>query len=89
MLQPLTDLIKGDDKKHNNNTKVEIPQDAKEAIELVKRKLTEAPILAFPRWKSEEPFNLYTDASAVATACIITQVQDKQERVIMYGSRAV
>ena len=53
----------------------------------MKQKLCSAPILAFPKFDSPHPFVLYTDASAVAVACMITQVQDGMERVLLYGSR--
>ena len=83
IMKPLSDLIKGLDNTHNLNEKVVLTDDAKEAIDTMKEKLMNPPILAFPDWKSKEKFRVYTDASKFAISCIITQYQDGIERVIL------
>ena len=58
----------------------------------MKLALLSAPILAFPDFASppdKAPFVLYTDASAVGIAGILSQTQDGQERVIAYLSRSL
>ena len=59
------------------------------AFETLRKKLTEAPILAHPQWDSGEPFILDTDWSATnrAIGCVLSQVQDGVERVIAYGGK--
>ena len=56
-----------------------------EAFELLKQRLTSAPILAFPNF--EIPFIVYTDASEYAMGAVLSQVQEGRERVIAYWSR--
>ena len=46
--------------------------------------MTSAPVLALPN--SVDRFILDTDASGTAIGAELLQVQDKQERVIAYGS---
>ena len=46
-----------------------------------------APILAYPRAQGQ--FVLDTDASAFAIGGVLSQVQDGEERVIAYGSKAL
>lgn len=55
ILQPLTDLLKGLDNDKKSTEKVGLTEPAKMAIDLIKKKLTEAPILAFPPWESKKP----------------------------------
>jgi hypothetical protein len=54
-----------------------------------KKKLAEAPILAYPQFNSSHPFILDTDWSKSANAIggVLSQEQDGQGRVIMYGAR--
>ena len=58
------------------------------AFRLMKKKLTSAPILAYPQFQGE-PFILDTDFSADPGAIggVLSQIQDGQERVIAYGAR--
>merc|ERR1711893_81089 len=56
------------------------------AFETLKVKLTSAPILGFANM--EDPFVLDTDASDVAMGAVLSQVQEGQEKVIAYGSKA-
>ena len=53
----------------------------KEAFELLKRKLCEAPILSLP--DRVENFVVYSDVSRVGLGCVLTQ----REKVIAYASR--
>jgi len=56
-----------------------------EAFENFKSWLCSTPVLAYPNIKL--PFILTTDASKVAIAAILSQVQDGVERPIAYASR--
>lgn len=78
-IAPLTDLIQKDSKR-----KVVWTAAAEEAFELIKHDLTHAPILVPADYSL--PFKLYTDASLIAGAGILTQIQSGQERVIAYHS---
>jgi hypothetical protein len=51
----------------------------------MKSRLCTTPVLAFPNF--ELPFILTTDASKVAVAAVLSQVQDGAERPIAYVSR--
>ena len=57
------------------------------AFELLKQKLTEAPILAHPDFGKE--FILDTDASGVAIAAVLSQKIDGKEHVIAYASKTL
>ena len=85
MIAPLFELVKG----HADDTKnhpIILSEEAREAIKIMKSKLTTAPILAFPDFYSEYPFIATTDASFVGISYMILQVQDGVERIICYGS---
>jgi hypothetical protein len=56
-----------------------------EAFEVLKLKLCTTPVLAFPNFN--QPFLLMTDASKVAVAAILSQVQNGVERSVAYASR--
>ena len=58
-----------------------------DAFNQMKNCLTEAPILAYPDFGKE--FILDTDASTLGIGGILSQVQDGEERVIAYASRAM
>ena len=49
---------------------------------LLKSKLTQSPLLAYPRFT--EPFIVSTDASDKAVGGVLSQIQDSHERVIAY-----
>ena len=57
-----------------------------EAFETLKEKLTHAPILAYPTVEGD--FVLDTDASVAAAGAVLSQIQEGQEKVIGYGSKA-
>lgn len=79
MLAPLTDLTKGD-----SRVKIEWNERAEEAFLKAKQALTSSAILASPDYGL--PFKIYTDASLVAGAAVLTQEQDGQEKVIAFHS---
>ena len=58
-----------------------------EAFESIKRKLMNAPILAFPQL--DEPFILDTDTSDRGLGAVLSQVQVGKELVITYAARAL
>ena len=59
----------------------------RDAFEILKKKLTSAPILAFP--KPSDTFILDTDASECGIGAVLSQRQEGIERVIAYGSRTL
>ena len=71
--------------------KQEIPANEEfiKAFETLKEKLLTAPILAYPRFNSPEPFILDTDwcQDGNAIGGVLSQVQDGVEKVIMYGGK--
>lgn len=62
-------------------------QDQEDAFERLKQALTTAPVLGLPN--SVDKFVLDTDASQVAVAGVLSQIQGNQERDISYGSFAL
>lgn len=79
LFAPLTDLIVKDSKQKTVWT-----EEAEAAFQRLKELLVSSPILAMADYTL--PFKVYTDASLVAGAGILTQVQDGKERVIAYHS---
>ncbi|KRX75070.1 Transposon Ty3-I Gag-Pol polyprotein [Trichinella sp. T6] len=62
--------------------------EAEEAFQRLKRALTMAPILAFPRF--DIPFVIDTDASETGIGAVLSQKHDPEgERVIAYASRTL
>ncbi|KRY19033.1 Retrovirus-related Pol polyprotein from transposon TNT 1-94, partial [Trichinella patagoniensis] len=62
--------------------------EAEEAFQRLKRALTTAPILAFPRF--DIPFVIDTDASETGIGAVLSQKHDPEgERVIAYASRTL
>ena len=61
--------------------------ECEEAFQAIKRKLMNAPILAFPQL--DVPFVLDTDASDSGLGAVLSQVQGGKERVIAYAARAL
>ena len=62
-------------------------EEAQDAFEALKTRLTSTPILAFPCL--QQPFILYTDASQFAIGTVLAQVQDGMEKAICYASKAL
>lgn len=63
-------------------------QECSEAFEILKQKLLQPPILAYPRFDGTK-FILQTDASTKGLGFILAQKQDGEEKVICYGGRAL
>nr|GEY12080.1 reverse transcriptase domain-containing protein [Tanacetum cinerariifolium] len=58
-----------------------------EALQTLKRKLTESPILISPNW--DLPFELMCDASDFAIGAVLRQRQEKHFRPIHYASKTM
>jgi hypothetical protein len=63
-------------------------EECNEAFKLLKQKLLEPPILAYPHFDGTQ-FILQTDASLKGLGFILAQQHDGKERVISYGGRAL
>ena len=61
--------------------------ECQKAFNILKERLTSAPILAYPR--GEGNFILDTDCSGVGMGAVLSQIQDGEEKVIAYGSHAL
>ena len=61
--------------------------ECEEAFQILKQKLTEAPILAYPIFNDENIYILDTDASLSALGGVLSQLQNGVERVIAYASQ--
>nr|GFB60402.1 reverse transcriptase domain-containing protein [Tanacetum cinerariifolium] len=78
--RPITRLLEKD-------TPFIFSQECVEAFQILKRKLTEAPILIAPDW--DMPFELMCDASDFAIGAVLRQHQDKHFRSIHYASKSM
>ena len=76
---PLTDLTKKDIPFHWST-------ECQEAFDLLKQKLVEAPILAYPSTDPEDIWILDADASQFAIGSVLSQVHQGKEMVIAYAS---
>ena len=70
------------DAEKSGHKKIKITKKLKEAVELLKNKITSAPILAHPDWTSQEPFRVKTDFSCKALGAKITQFQKDSEGIL-------
>ena len=77
---PLTNLL-------HKGVKFYWSDECQKAFELIKYRLTTAPILAFP--SSEGEFILDTDACDHGLAAVLSQILNGEERVIAYASRTL
>ena len=78
--QPLTKLTR-------KSVRFSWDQSCQDAFESLKSKLVTAPVLAYP--KAEPQYILDMDASNHAIGAVLSQVQDGEERVIAYASKAL
>ena len=62
-------------------------ENQQQAFNLLKQKLTEAPIVRYPNM--DKPFSLYTDASDTGLGAVLSQQDGKEEYVIAYASRTL
>ena len=77
---PLHDLLR-------KNSKFVWTDTCQEAFSTLKERLTRAPVLAYP--EGEGQFILDTDASGYGIGAVLSQVQEGQEKVIAYASKAL
>ena len=77
---PLYELTK-------KNVKFEWTDPCEEAFQLLKSKLIQAPVLAYPTRHDE--FILDTDSSLYSIGAVLSQVQNGVERPIAYASKAL
>jgi hypothetical protein len=72
-------------------TKQDVPfewkDEQQQAFDTLKKMLTSAPLLAYPR--ADLPYILYTDASREAVGYVLSQEQEGVERVICYGGKSL
>ena len=63
-------------------------EEQQQALDSLKKALMSAPILAFPSVNDivANPFHLQTDTSNTGLGVVLTQVQDREERVISFAS---
>jgi len=80
LVAPLNKLLKKEVKYEWNN-------DCQESFEALKKKLSGAPILAHPDFN--QTFKIITDASSIAIAAILAQIQNEEEVVIAYANRVL
>jgi hypothetical protein len=91
--KPLTELQNKEKcaklgKREGTKKKFELPEEAKEAVETLKRKITEAPVMALPDFK--KPFGMRTDASQYAIGGVLFQWDEKgNEHPIWFASRVL
>ncbi|GKF61020.1 reverse transcriptase domain-containing protein [Tanacetum coccineum] len=69
------------------NTPFIFPDECIQALEMLKKKLTEAPILIAPDW--DLPFELMCDASYFAIGAVLRQRHEKHFRPIHYASKTM
>ena len=62
-------------------------KDQQQSFEILKTKLTEAPIVRYPDF--DKPFFLYTDACNTGLGAVLAQKEGKDEYVIAYASRTL
>nr|GEU79026.1 reverse transcriptase domain-containing protein [Tanacetum cinerariifolium] len=78
--RPITHLLR-------KNTPFIFSEDCIKAFQMLKKKLTEAPILIAPNW--DLPFELMCDASDFAICAVLGQRHEKHFRPIHYASKTM
>nr|GEY19921.1 reverse transcriptase domain-containing protein [Tanacetum cinerariifolium] len=78
--RPITRLLEKD-------TPFIFSKECVEVFQILKRKLTEAPILIAPDW--DMPFDLMCDASDIAIGAVLGQRQNKNFRPLHYASKTM
>ena len=61
---------------------VQWDDETKDNFERLKQAFVKQPVRGYPQYHSEHPFILDSDWSSVAFACVLSQVQDGQERFL-------
>ncbi|XP_040264683.1 uncharacterized protein LOC120979792, partial [Bufo bufo] len=85
---PIQELLRGQPKKSPRTpVPIEWNEEREIAFQLLKKKLTEPPVLGYPDYS--KPFHLYTDASKRGLGAVLAQIQEGKERVIAYASRSL
>jgi hypothetical protein len=86
--QPLAVYLKDLEPKDKKKT-ITLSEEARMAFLSMKKKLQEAPILAYPDFSSKKPFILDTDWSFdhKCIGAVLSQEQNGKERVIAYAAR--
>ncbi len=79
MTAPLQELLK-------KSVHFRWEDEQEQAFIKLKEALCKAPVLAYP--DPNIPYVMDTDASNMAKGAVISQVQNGEEKVIMYGSKA-
>nr|GEU82821.1 reverse transcriptase domain-containing protein [Tanacetum cinerariifolium] len=78
--RPMTHLLK-------KNSPFIFSNDCIQAFQILKKKLTEAPILIAPNW--DQPFELMCDASDFSVGAVLGQRIEKHFRLIHYASKTM
>ena len=90
LANPLLTML-GKDTGLKDHEEYQVTKPMEQSFEALKRKLIEAPILAYPRFDDldRHPFILSTDWSADNNAIggVLSQMQENRERVISYAAR--
>ncbi len=79
---PLNNLLR-------KNVSFRWDEQCEESFQTLKTLLTTAPTLVYPLQDPEAEFILDTDASEYAIGAVLSQVQEGEERVVAYGSKAL
>ena len=85
--RPLYARLSGEPSRKAASVKIGWDDESQEAFDILKRKVCEAPCLAFPDFT--QPFLLKTDASGGGLGAVLYQIQEGKERVIAYASRSL
>ena len=74
--------------KRDSQRRIVMNPEQHRSFETLKLKLTTEPIfLNFPKWDC--PFEVHCDGSKQGVAAVLTQIVDKQEKVLMYASKSL